>query len=426
MTEKHRDKEEGFMKKAIVLCLGLIVVLFVAACGGTDTSSSTTAATGTPETTAVTTPETTTVTSPPVGGTIMLLSNQSAGPQYDFNVAYLAMCCEKLGYKSTVVFGDTFNDPNANLESVKNGMTDDVVGLIMMQDGGVINIMQEFPDLYVAGFCCDLASVYSEGGASAEAKNLDHFLGAIADGRVSGVDTGADMFSLVQEKGYKKLATVAFPAFAYPQLVAADAAFRGLVADYNATAAEADKIEVRGECEILQFQPLGDAYFLEPSHQDLDAIVGFCAGVMFIYPTMKNAIDAGTISADTKLITGGFDTDESILADVGGDGVIQAIYASAPEALIYPVALIDNAIQGKQYPDFTPAVVDAPLFIMDSTEDVQNVIDFTGIKAADMSKLQLPWEKMQTYFVRFNPSATYSDLMDLMKSDALTVDGIGK
>lgn len=409
------------MKKFIALILTAVLLLSLVACAG---DGQTTGTTGNPNNSS----DAGTTTDPveSKGGTLMFLSNISSGPQYDFNIAYLEMATQQLGYKLSVVYGDPFNDPSGNLEAVKNGMTHDVVGLISAQDGGILNIMQEFPDLFVVGFANDMASVYSEGGASAAARDLDHFLGAIADGYVSGVGTARNMFDILLEKGYKKITSVTFPAFAYPQLVIADATFRQLIDEHNAGAAAGEKIELVGETEILMFEMISDAYFMEPEHQDLDAIVGFCAGVLFIYPAMKNAIDAGTISADTKLLTGGFDTDPNIVADIGDDGIIQGITMSAPESLIYALILLDNAIQGNQFPDFAADVIDAPPFTIKSTEDINKVMNQTGLPGADMSKLQLPWDQAKVYFRRYNADATYADLMAMLASDKLTVEGIGQ
>jgi hypothetical protein len=62
---------------------------------------------------------------PAQGGTIIWLSNLTAGAQYDSAVAYLTELCNQLGYKFSVVYGDGFNDAAGNLQAVKNGMKKD-------------------------------------------------------------------------------------------------------------------------------------------------------------------------------------------------------------------------------------------------------------------------------------------------------------
>ena len=64
-------------------------------------------------------------------------------------VNYATSVCEELGYEFQVVYGDMYNDPAANLSAVKNAMTKDVVAIIASQDGGIKDIMAEYP-----GFIC--------------------------------------------------------------------------------------------------------------------------------------------------------------------------------------------------------------------------------------------------------------------------------
>ena len=229
------------MKKRLAFILALVLALScLAACGDTSTGSS-----GTPGAD----PSGTTQSGD--GGKILFLSNMNAGPQYEAYVAYMDMTFGNLGYTYEVIYGDESNDPAGNLTAVQNAMTNDVVGLIACQDGGLSEIMAEYPDLYVAGFTTDMASVYDEGGTNAAVKDNDHFLGTVADQYVDGADVGQMYFNLVVEKGYKKVATICFPPFAYPQLAVADEVFRSLVEEYNQTADE--PIEVVGEAEVLMF-----------------------------------------------------------------------------------------------------------------------------------------------------------------------------
>ena len=358
-----------------------------------------------------------------VGGKILFMSNMNAGPQYEAYMAYLKMACDNLGYSYEVFFGDESNDPAGNLQATQNVMTNDVVGLITTQDGGLAEIMAEYPDLYVAGFMSDMAGVFGEDGAAAACKESDHFLGTVADQCVNGSDLGKVYFDLVVEKGYKKVATIAFPPFAYPQLMVADATFRGLVEEYNATAAE--PIEIVGEVEVLMFQPLSDAYFMDASHQDLDAIIAPLAGCTFVYPALKAAIDSGVISGDTKLITSGFETDPNLIADFGDDGVISAIVLGGVESMVWPVVMLDNAIQGAQFSDFSaPEALDSALFVIDSKEDMDKVLSSSLLGTGDIANAAASWDVISNLLVRNNPDATYAGLKDFLSSDTLTVDGL--
>ena len=384
------------MKKILSLILAAMLVLSLVACSPAENSSN---------------------------GKILFMPTTNAGPQYDAYTAFLKMACENLGYTFEVAFGSEGNDAAGNLQAVKNAMTNDVVALITGQDGGLAEILAEFPDLYVVGFMCDMASVFSEGGMSASAKNNDHFLGTVADQCVNGADLGKVYFDLVVEKGYKKVATIAFPAFAYPQLQVADDTFRSLVADYNKTASE--PIEIVGDVEVLMFQPLSDSYFMDPSHQDLDCIVAPLAGCSFVYPALKSAIAAGTISADTKLLTSGFETDSSLLADFGDDGIISGIVLGGVESLVWPVVMLDNAIQGKQFSDYKgPEALDSALYIIDSREDMDKVMSSSLLGTGDIAKTTASWDVISNLFVRNNPNATYAGLNEFLHSKTLTVDGL--
>lgn len=401
------------MKKRLAFILALVLALScLAACGDTSTGSS-----GTPGAD----PSGTTQSGD--GGTILFLSNMNAGPQYEAYVAYMDMTFGNLGYTYEVIYGDESNDPAGNLTAVQNAMTNDVVGLIACQDGGLSEIMAEYPDLYVAGFTTDMASVYDEGGTNAAVKDNDHFLGTVADQYVDGADVGQMYFNLVVEKGYKKVATICFPPFAYPQLAVADEVFRSLVEEYNQTADE--PIEVVGEAEVLMFEPLSDAYFMEAERQDLDCIVAPLAGCTFVYPALKSAITSGTISADTKLLTSGFETDADLLADFGDDGVISGICIVSPESILFPIVMLDNAIQGKQFGDYTASeAVDSAMYIIDSKEDMDLVVSSSLLGTGDAANTTAPWDAIQDLFVRNNESATYQGLKDFLYSEALTVDGL--
>ena len=273
-------------------------------------------------------------------GKILWLSNLNSGIQYEFYVAYWKMIAENLGYTFDVVYGDMSNDPAGNLKQVKNSYTSDVKGIIISMDGGVTNIMDEYPDLWVVGFFSDMDSVFEENGPSHDAMNREKFLGNMGDNYISGQALGEAYAKEVIARGYKKVATCIFPAFAYPKHTVADASFRAAIAAYNETAAE--PIEIVGDAEVLAFQPLSDSYFLEPGRDELECIVGFCAGTTFIYPKVVEAKAMGFCRDDLQIITGGFDNDPELMADCGDDKNIVRLTTAAFESIIWPMA---NAAQ---------------------------------------------------------------------------------
>lgn len=332
-----------------------------------------------------------------------------------------------MGYKFTIVYGDGFNDAAGNLTAVQNGMTNDVVGIIASQDGGIAAIMEQYPNVYVAGYNSDMTSVFSEGGANASVLSNDHFLGTICDGFADGANMGHQYFEVVKEKGWKKISAINFPGYAFPNQIAAVEAFKADLDTYNATAAEADQITLVGEPLTLEFQPLADSYFLEDGMDDLDGIVAFCAGILFVYPTLVTAKMNGFARMDTQMITGGFDNNADIVADIGDveDGkTIGWICVAPAEDPAYALVLLDNAISGNQFPDFVMERVDSASYVIDSTEDINNAMTKSLLGTGKVEYAQISVDDVLQLTVRFNPDATYQGLKDIFHSEQVAVDAL--
>lgn len=355
-------------------------------------------------------------------GKILMLSTLTSGAQYDFHMAFYEKWCEELGYDFELVLADTFNDPDGNLSAVRNAYTSDVVGLIATVDGGLSAIMKEYPDMWVVGYYTDLDAVFDDDGTSHDVMENEKFLGCMGDNYISGEELGKAYAEEVIKRGYKKVSTIIFPVYAYPKHTVADATFRAEIEAYNATASE--KIEVVGDAEVLEFKPLDAAYFLEDGHSDLDAIVGFCAGTTFIYPPLATAKADGSCQATTQLVTGGFDANDDILADSGDDKTIVSICIEAPESALYPIVMLDNAIQGKMYSDYdgTPKRYTSGILMINSSEAFAAIKDNSPLWEADLSKMQLSYDDMKQYFTRYNENASYEDMIKAITTD-LSVSG---
>ncbi|HIS47784.1 MAG TPA: hypothetical protein IAB46_09600 [Candidatus Scybalocola faecigallinarum] len=354
------------------------------------------------------------------GGTIMWLSNLSSGAQYEAALAYGEAVANAFGFDFAVVYADSFNDPNGNLTAVQNGMTSDIVGIVASQDGGIQNILDEYPDLYVAGYNTDMNAIYgneeSGGGTAAAVMDYENFLGTIADGYYDGAKAGEQYAQAVIDKGYKRVAVIGFPSYAYPTTPVADAAFRETIEEYNQTADE--PIEVVGDMKVLEFAPLEESWFLEEGNSDLDAIVAICAGTTFVYPTMKSAQANGTCSADTKLITSGFDSEESIMDDIGDDKAISYLSISPVEDIGYAVALVAKAVKGELYSDYTANErIESIQFTIDSAEDIAAVREKSLLCTVDVNNaLITPQEWVDV--------ASYADLKALIQSDQSSMDAL--
>ncbi|MCD8217583.1 MAG: hypothetical protein LUD01_05990 [Clostridiales bacterium] len=415
-------KKKLVKKLSAALLAGCLAVGTLAGCGSTSSSDSQEGAQ-----TSADEEQGTETTASTDGGTIMWLANISAGAQYDAYVAYAEEICAELGYEFQVVYGDSNNDPAENLSAVKNAMTDDVVGLICSQDGGIQNIMEEYPELYVVGCSTDMESVYGEGGTSADCASNEKFLGTIADGHVDGETIGEVWSEYVIEKGYKKIATMIFPSYAYPGYAEGETVFREKIEEYNATVSEDEQIEIVGDVKVLEFATLEESWFLEDGNGDLDAIIGFMDAVDFIYPTLKSAIANGNCSETTQVFGGGYSDDESVQADVGEDGNIGAIIISPIEDIAWSIAMLDNAITGNMYSDYTASErIDSIDYVIDSAEDMTNVAEKSLIGTADAANAQITMEDLETVLTRYNADATYEDLKALFASDQLTCDALAE
>ena len=346
-------------------------------------------------------------------GTIMWLSHISSGTLYDCTVKYSEAICKALGYDFLVVFGDSMGDAANNLAAVKNAMTDDVIGLMASHVNGLASIMEEYPDLWVCGFACDMRPVYDADGTEAAVLASDRFLGTICDGVYDGKFNGENFFNAVVSHNYKKVSVINFPAFAYPNQTEATNEFMRLVAEYNKTASA--PITVVGDPVTLMFSPLNESFFLEAGRGDLDCIVSFAAGTQFVLPTMVSAMSNGTCNKNTRLITGGFNSESEIVENIGDDKIITHIITSASEAPAYALVLLDNAINGCQYSDFTKARIDTVYCVIDSTEDINDIMTKTMRSDADISKALLTVDEVKNMCVRFNSKATHAQLISIFQ-----------
>ena len=394
-----------------MLAASLCLSVALTGCGGTTDTNESAGTAGTSEAA-----ETGDAAAATDGGTIMWMAHMNSGAGYESYRTYMEALCKEMGYDFTVVYGDSSNSASGNLDAVRNGMTDDVVGLVASMDGGLNSIMEEYPELYVVGAATDMRSVYGEGGESAACLEKDHFLGTIAEGYCNGAELGEMYAQQVIDGGYKKVKIIKFPDFAYPTQAESDAAFRAVIEEYNQTAAE--PIEIVGETITLQFTTLPDSFFLEEENEGLDCIVAMCSGTSFVYPTVVTAKANGTCDPDLKVITVGFNDDPSITADTGDDGTLASVYAAHMDAIsAYAILTLDNAIRGQQYSDFEPIQVDSQFFQIDTQEKVQEQLEMLeAMQAGDLEQCSMPLQDAMAMSTRNNPEATQAQLIETIHS----------
>lgn len=346
---------------------------------------------------------------------ILWLTDMAEGERYEATVEYLEALCAALEYDLTVVHGDVYNDGANNLLAVKNAVTADSVGLIVSQDGGLADIMEMYPTLWVAGFGTDMRSVFEGNGENAACLQNPKFLGTIAEGSYDGAVLGALLAQQTIDAGFRKVALVAQPEFAYPVQAEAVEGYIDTIAEYNTANPEAS-IEIVGETTTLLFGALSEQWFMENGHNELDAIVSFCDGLELVYPTLVTAMEEGLCIPETRLITMGFERDEAIVSDLGDGGRIYSFTTSWIENCAYSLILIDNAVNGKIAAGTETACVDGAFCIIDSAGGVADVMANTMLGTGNVEDAILPVERAVSLCGRNDPDVTWENLVAQFQS----------
>ena len=222
---------------------------------------------------------------------------------------------------------------------------------------------------------------------------------------------------IAKDKGYKNVGILVFPAFAYPNQMEVAKAFMAKIDEYNATAAEPITYY---QPEELMFQPLADTYLAE--HPDMDCLFSVAAGAGMVYPVL-----VANNRTDVKLYTTGFEgTDDVTNFGSSGNGCYSGALFSAPEAIVYPLCLLIDALNGVSYADMPeePQVVDCMPLVVISEEAMQAVVDYSMYFNADYARAVIPGEQVKNLCASYNPKATYADLVAVLAT--LGVDHLGK
>ncbi len=266
---------------------------------------------------------------------------QDSGPAVTATKNYLNGLAEALNCEFEFVTLSQTSDEE-NKTTAQSLIAGGCKGLIFTMDGGVTPaILEECKKagVYLAGYLCDYDVNYET------IKNNEYFLGTVVDGSYTGYAWGEHVAERIIAEGHKNIGMIKFPGFAFPHQAEMDQAFREKINEYNATAADADKITLTTTMELM-FQPLADNYFQD--NPNIDAIFAMCAGVDFVYPTLvKNG------KTNIKLYTAGFSTDNDVLNNFGtsGNQCIQELVFSNVEAITYPLVMLVNKITGNEFSD---------------------------------------------------------------------------
>ncbi len=327
---------------------------------------------------------------------------QDQGPAVTATREFLKGISEELNCEFTyVTLSQT--DEAANKTAAQQLISSGCKGLILTMDSATEAILEECEKagVYLGGYLADYETSFDK------VKDNPNFVGTVVDGRYSGTAWGEEIAERIINDGYKNIGMIKFPSFAFPHQNEMDAAFRAKIEEYNKTAADDEKITVQAETTELMFQPLSADYF--SANPNIDAIFGMCAGVDFIYPTLTQ-----NNKTNIKLYTAGFSVDDSVLNNFGtsGNGCFQELVFSNVEAIVYPLVMLLNKIEGKEFED-TPS-------------EAQRV-DSSQIRITNNEELDIVKEKSMYYTGKFeNSFLTASEVSDLLAKNGGTHEGLVK
>ncbi|HIQ98317.1 MAG TPA: sugar ABC transporter substrate-binding protein [Candidatus Scybalocola faecavium] len=320
--------------------------------------------------------------------------------------AFLDGISETVGCEFVYTTLSTY-DEATNISSIQNLISSGCEGIILTADMGTQAIVEECQaaGVYMAGYLCDYNTSYTT--AYDAVFGNEYFLGTVCDGLDDPSPYGTMVAEDVIEKGYKNIGVITFPSYAYPKQANVDAAFREKIQEYNDSASEADQITVADTIE-LNFTALEDTYLSE--NPDLDCIFSIAAGAGNVYPVL-----VANNKTDIKLYTTGFEgTDDADNFGSNGNQCYQGIMFSTPEAIVYPLCLIIDQLNGITYsdlPEEAEVVSCSPMIIL-SDEDLAKVEESSIYYTASYDDAFLTGEDVVNLCASYNPDATYANLVD--------------
>ena len=337
--------------------------------------------------------------------------------------AFLGNLEESLNVKfAYTVLSNT--DEAQNITKVQELIAAGCDGIIITMDMGTEAILQECADagVYCAGYLCDFDTSFRN-NYDGVFKN-EFFLGTVADGGCADeARRGYDFFDSVIEYNertpdapIRHVAMTVFPAFAFPYQQSFAAQFVEKVEEYNA--ANSDKAitvdPLDQDTDVLMFRPLDSTYFNK--HPGIDAIVSICSG-SFVYPTMVSAGVADTM----KLFAAGYnDGDDAVF---GSKGAYQMEVVSPVEAVVFPLVLLLNKLNGAEFPD-QPAEAErhgCSVLLINSDEDLAKFQGSLYLTAKPEDAFLTP-EEIVALTAYNNPDATYAGLVETINH--MTIEDI--
>ena len=165
----------------------------------------------------------------------------------------------------------------------------------------------------------------------------------------------------------------------------------------------------------MNFAPLEDTYLSE--NPNLDCIFSIAAGASNVYPVL-----VANNKTDIKLYTTGFEgTDDVDNFGTSGNQCYQGTMFSTPEAIVYPLCLLIDKLNGTVYSDLPESAerVDCSPMIVLSDEDMSKVVNSSMYYTADYADAFLTGEELVQLCASYNPDATYAGLVEAINQMAV-------
>ncbi len=327
---------------------------------------------------------------------IGILGYQQSGEPVDAINSFMSSLREATGIDFIYVCGSSY-DEQTNLTHVQNMLSSGCNGIILCMDTAMEAIIEEceMAEAYVGGFLCDMEK------SMEMLQSHANFVGTVCDGPYDNAIYGEHMAELVIKDGFKNVGLLSSPFRYYPHKKEAVDAFQKRIEEYNATTE--DKITV-ADMEELSFSALDATYF--SNHPDIDCIVSFAAGT-FVYPTM---ISEGR--TDLRMYAVGFESEEAFLDNMR-KGVCGLQTYGNTEAVIYPLVMLINAIQGNRYAD-QPAVAErqsASVVLVSTDEEIDAVMTKSFYLNPVFENSFLSIDQIKSLILSYNADATYAELV---------------
>ncbi len=323
----------------------------------------------------------------------------------------------------------TQTDEAANLTKVQELIAAGCDGIILTQDLGSPAIMKECADagVYATGFVCDFNTSFNT--AYDDVFGSPIFLGTVADGPCGDdLSRGYEYFDSLLEYNERHaddpilhVSMVTFPVWAFPAHQVFVQQFTEKVEEYNKTAETPITLDPLDESiDVLPFTPLDSTYFAK--HEGIDAIFCFADGFTFVYPTMVSSNLNGSI----KLFSAGYGEGSDQNFGSKGNGTFQQEMVSPIEAIIYPIVLLVNKINGVAFADQPESAErrSCSTIILNSDEDLDLFISHSFYITGNINDAVFSPSDVMNMTAVANPEATYADLCAALEQ--MSIDAIHK